>query len=197
MRTPTPPLLPLFRSEMQVRLLALVLLQPERRWTLQDLAEALDAPQSSVHRELGRAEAAGVISRDDAARPYRFSAATDDAAYEALADLLRRTVGVESQLRDGLDRPDVHAAVIYGSWAAGARRPDSDIDVLVVGDADLREVRRLVGPIGKGTGRTVDVTVMRDEEFRRLLADRSSFGRSLMEGPVTSLVGDLKSVANK
>jgi len=32
MRTSIPPLLPLFRSEMQVRLLALVLLQPERGW---------------------------------------------------------------------------------------------------------------------------------------------------------------------
>lgn len=197
MRTQTPSLLPLFRSEMQVRLLALVLLQPERGWTLQDLAEALDAPQSSVHRELGRAEAAGVISRNDTARPHRFSAATDDAAYEPIAALLRRTVGVESRLRDRLDRPDVRAAVIYGSWAAGSRRADSDIDVLVVGDADLRELRRLVRPIGKETGRTVDVMVMRDDEFRRLLADRSSFVRSVMEAPVVSLVGDLKTVANQ
>jgi predicted nucleotidyltransferase len=195
MRTQVPSLLPLFRSEMQVRLLALLLLQPERRWTLHGLAEALDAPQSSVHRELARAEAAGVIRRDDTARPYQFSAATDDAAYAPLADLLRRSVGVESELRAILDRPDVHAAVIHGSWASGARRPDSDIDVLVVGDADLRELRRLVRPVGKSTGRTVDLTVMRDEEFRRLLDDRSSFVRSLMEAPVTALVGDLPSVA--
>src|ERR1700676_542377 len=102
MRTQTPLLLPLFRSEMQVRLLALVLLQPERRWTLQDLAEALGAPQSSVHRELGRAEAAGVSRRDDTGRPHRFSSATDDAAYASLADLFRRTVGVDSQLRETL-----------------------------------------------------------------------------------------------
>jgi predicted nucleotidyltransferase len=181
---------------MQVRLLALVLLQPERSWTLQELAEALSAPQSSVHRELARAEASGVIRRDDTARPHRFSAATDDAAYHPLADLLRSTVGVEILLRTGLDRPDVHAAVIYGSWAAGVRRADSDVDVLVVGDADLRELRRLMRPIGKQSGRTVDVTVMRDDEFRQRLTDSSSFLRSVLEAPVTSLVGDLKAVAD-
>jgi predicted nucleotidyltransferase len=197
MRTRVPPLLPIFRSEMQVRLLALMLLQPERSWTLKGLAQALDAPQSSVHRELGRAEAAGVIRRDGAARPYRFSAATDDAAYEPLADLLRRSVGVEGELRASLDRPDVHAAVIYGSWASGARRPDSDIDVLVVGDANLRELRRLVRPIGAATGRTVDLTLLADDEFRRLVAERSSFVRQLMEAPVTSLVGDLGRIANQ
>ena len=195
MRTLVPQLLPLFRSEMQVRLLALVLLQPERQWTLQGLAEALDAPQSSVHRELARAEGAGVIRRADDARPYRFSAATEDAAYEPLAELLRRSVGVENELRASLDRPDVLAAVIYGSWASGARRPDSDIDVLVVGNASLRELRRLVRPIGKATGRTIDVTLLGDEEFRRLRAERSSFVRQLLEAPVTSLIGDLGSIA--
>ena len=61
MRTTAPAILPLFRSEMQVRLLALLLLQPERSWTLHELAQTLDASASSVHRELGRAEAAGII----------------------------------------------------------------------------------------------------------------------------------------
>lgn len=195
MRTPVPSLLPLFRSEMQVRLLALVLLQPERRWTLQGLAEALDAPHSSVHRELARAESAGVIRRDSDARPYRFSAATDDGAYEPLAELLRRSVGVESQLRAYLDRPGISAAVIHGSWVSGDRRPDSDIDVLVVGEADLRELRRLGRLIGKATGRTIDLTLLTDAEFKRLLAERSSFVRQLMESPVTVLVGDLRSIS--
>jgi len=44
----------------------------------------------------------------------------DDALYEPLASLLRRSVGVELQLREALNRPDVHAAAIYGSL--GRRR---------------------------------------------------------------------------
>jgi predicted nucleotidyltransferase len=182
---------------MQLHLLGLLLLQPERVWTLHELAETLGAPQSSVHRELGRAEAAGIVRRDSARRPYRFSAAEDDSFYEPLASLLGRSIGVEEQLRDSLDRPDVRVAVIYGSWVAGSRRPDSDIDVLIVGDADLRELRRLVRPIGKRAGRTVDLTVLPEDEFRRLLAERSSFARRVMEAPVTLLVGDLASAASQ
>jgi predicted nucleotidyltransferase len=194
MRTLVPRLLPLFRSEMQVRLLGLLLLQPERRWTLQELADALVAPQSSVHRELARAEAAGVIRRDDTARPHQFSAATEDAAYAPLAELLRRSVGIETELRTLLNRPDIHAAAIYGSWASGARRPDSDIDVLIVGDAELGELRRLVRPLAKATGRRVDLTVMRDTEFRRLHEDRASFVKRIMENPITILVGDFEAI---
>jgi predicted nucleotidyltransferase len=197
MRTPAPAILPLFRSEMQVRLLALLLLQPERSWTLQDLARALDAPASSVHRELGRAENAGIVRRDATARPHRFQAATDDPLHEPLATLLGRSVGVEGQLRAVLERPDVLVATIYGSWAGGTRRPDSDIDVLIVGDADLRELRRNVRSIGKAAGRTIDLTVLTADEFRHLLAERSSFARGVLDAPTTPLVGDLANIARQ
>jgi predicted nucleotidyltransferase len=195
MRTSAPAILPLFRSEMQLRLLSLLLLQPERSWALQELAQTLDAPASSVHRELVRAESAGVIRRDATARPHRFRAATDDPFNEPLVNLLRRSVGVEEQLRDALERPDVLAAAIYGSWAGGTRRPDSDIDVIVIGDADLRALRRRVRPIGKEAGRTIDLTVLSAEEFRRLLTENSSFARRVLEAPITPLVGNLNSIA--
>jgi predicted nucleotidyltransferase len=195
MRTKAPSLLPLFRSEMQLRMLALLLLQPERDWTLHELADALGAPQSSVHRELSRAEEAGVIRRDATARPHRFRAAMEEPLVEPLVALLHRSVGVEEELRTVLDRPDVEVAVIHGSWAGGPRRPDSDIDVLVVGDADLRDLRRRVRPIGRRAGRSIDLTLLSADELRRMIGERSSFGRRLLEAPTTALVGDVTDIA--
>ena len=196
MRTGAPSIVPLFRSEMQLRLLALLLLQPERRWTLQELAATLGAPASSVHRELGRAENSGIVNRDANGRPHRFTAATEDPFYEPLVMLLRRSIGVEETLRAVLsNHPDVLAAVIYGSWAGDSRRPDSDIDVLVVGDADLRDLRRRLRPIGKSAGRTLDLTVLAPDEFVRLVQERSSFAQRILEAPTTALVGNLHGIA--
>lgn len=195
MRTAPPDLLPLFRSQMQVELLASLLLQPERRWTLQELADALGAPQSSVHRELGRAQATGIIRRDATARPHRFSAATDEPLHEPFAAILRASVGVEGQLRRALDLPGIRAAVIYGSWASGLRQPGSDIDVLVIGDADLRELRGVVRPIGKSAGRAIDLTLLGAGEFERLVGEQASFARRVLEEPAIALIGDVASVA--
>ncbi len=172
-------------------MLALLLLQPERSWTLQELAATLAAPQSSVHRELGRATGAGVVRRDASARPHRFEAAAEDPLFEPLAALLRRSVGVEHDLAAALDRPGVEAAAIIGSWAGRERRPNSDIDVLVIGDAELRELRRGVRPIGARAGRTIDLTVLTAADFRRHLAEGSSFSRTVIEGPRIPLVGRL------
>lgn len=180
---------------MQLRLLALLLLQPERSWTLHELVGVVEAPQSSVHRELVRAEAAGVIRRDGSARPHRFSAAKDDPLYEPLAALLGRSIGIEEQLRVALGRPDVRAAAIFGSWANGTRRPGSDIDVLVIGDANLQELRRRVRPIGKSAGRTIDVTLLAPDEFRKLRESEASFARRVLGAATIPLVGDLSSAA--
>lgn len=118
MRTSVPNALPLFRSEMQVRLLALLILQPERSWTLAELAKALENyPLSSVYRELRRIEAAGLLVRDISSRPHRFSGARKSPLFEPLSDLLQRTVGVEGELQKALDVPGVVAAAIHGSWA--------------------------------------------------------------------------------
>ena len=191
MRTAAPAILPLFRSEMQLRLLALLLLQPERSWTLDGLADALGAPRSSVHRELERAERAGLVRREAASRPHNFIAATDEPMFEPLSTLLQRSVGIEEELRAALRKPGVEAAVIHGSWASGHRRPDSDIDVLVVGDASLRELRRVVRPIGQSAGRIIDIMVMSVTEFQTRVGEGSGLARSVLSGPTVTLVGDI------
>jgi predicted nucleotidyltransferase len=92
-------------------------------------------------------------------------------------------------LRSVLDRQDVLAASIYGSWASGARRPDSDVDVIVIGDAALGELRRLIRPLERATGRRIDLTLMSPKEFRE--AHHSSFTQKLEESPTIPVVGDL------
>lgn len=135
--------------------------------------------------------------RDATARPHRFTAAAEDPMFEPLAELLGRSVGVEAELRSALSRPDVAAAVIYGSWVNGTRRPDSDIDLLVVGDAPLRELRRAVRPIAKAAGRTVDPTVLSSSEFGRLRDEGAGYLRSVLEERTIALVGDLADVADR
>jgi predicted nucleotidyltransferase len=189
-----PNVLPLFRSEMQLRLLALLLLQPERSWTLSELASTLRAPASSVHRELGRIEAAGLLNRDDGSRPHRFAGASTSPLFKALRELLQLTVGVEDELKDALDVPGVIAAAIHGSWVAGNRRPDSDIDVVVVGESDLRILRSHTRDIASRAGRRIDLMLFSADEFRSRIREGQGFARHLIDEPVVPLVGDLRTL---
>lgn len=197
MRTTVPVLLPMFRSEMQVRLLGLTVLQPDRAWTLDELGELLEAPASSVHRELRRLLNAGLVRRDARQRPHRYQAATDAPAYGPLRDLLELTVGVPQRLGRELDTvPGILAAAIHGSWAAGAVRPDSDLDVIVVTDGDRVAAQRAVRRVGRAIGREVDPSVLSRESFEELLRARNPFLGKIVHGPRIDVVGDLAGISD-
>lgn len=199
MRRSVPSLLPLFRSETQIELLALLLLQPDRSWTLEELAGRLAAPQSSVHRELGRAVSAGLVARDDRRRPHHYAAATDAPTYAPMRELLDVTVGVPVRLGAALEEvPGVLAAAIHGSWAGGHLRPDSDLDVLIVTehDGERRAARRAAAQVGGHIGREVDATVVSRQNFDEMLRSGNPFVQGLLGGPRIDVVGDIEVLAD-
>lgn len=196
MRTKAPNALPLFRSELQLRLLALLLLQPERVWTSTELRANLGATAASIHRELQRALAAGIIEREGIGRTYRYRAALASPILEPLQELLEKTVGIEIDLRRALKGvAGVDVAIIHGSYAEGIRtRPTSDVDVLVVGEPDFRLLQSKVRRLERSAGREIDLLVYSRKEFREMVASGNSLARGVMDGPVKPLIGELKDV---
>jgi predicted nucleotidyltransferase len=182
---------PLFRSDLQLRLLGLLVLHPDKTWTARDLAERLDATPVSVHRELHRALDSGLLTRESVGRTFLYHAATDSPLYEPVQLLLERTVGVEAELGRVLEEvPGVEAAFIHGSFARGSSvGPTSDIDVLVLGRADPHELRRRLREVEPRLGREIDVLAYTPDEFRQLVEQRNSLVHGIVRGPVKALVG--------
>lgn len=177
---------------MQVRLLALVLLQADREWTLEGLAKHLQAPPSSVHRELRRLMEAGLVSRESRHRPHTYQAAREAPAYAPLRKLLELTAGVPERLAAELARvPGVLVASVHGSWASGRIRPDSDIDVIVVTNGDRRAVQKALRRIAQEVDREVDASVLSTQSYDELMQSRNPFLGKILNGPRIDVVGNL------
>ena len=145
MRSEAPALLPIFRSQLQADVLAALLLNPEREYSLTDLAKRFDAPLSTVHGEVKRLTDAGLLRRRDLGRSAMIRANADNRLIEPLAGLLflswgpRQVIAEEFAGLDGAER-----VLIFGSWAARYLQrqgpPPHDLDVLVVGRPTRRDV---------------------------------------------------------
>jgi predicted nucleotidyltransferase len=191
MRTKPPAVLPIFRSDLQARLLAALLLE-RTPVTARELLDRLETTSTTLHRELGRLEQAGLIEHELVGRTRRYQPAFDSPLYEPLLQLMQRTLGVEPMLSHRLlEIPGVEVAAIFGSWAAGDATVDSDIDLLVVGDVDREELLFVVQSVEYETAREIDVTAYRREELDRRLAEGSGFLRTILNGPLTLLVGEI------
>jgi predicted nucleotidyltransferase len=77
----------------------------------------------------------------------------------ALADL-----GLADLLRPLAD--DIMAVLVYGSVVDGQARPDSDLDILVVGLADEIDIERALAPLKVRLERRIDVSALDYFQFR-------------------------------
>ena len=164
-KRPSPALLPILRSQQQGEILALLLGDPELEFSLTEIATRLGTPHPSVHREIQRAEQAGLVTSRKVGNTRLVRANTASPYYAGLADVLTRAFGVPAVLADVLrDVGGITAAYIYGSWAARhegqpGQRPVGDIDVLVLGTPDRDQLYAALSAAEQRLGRPVQATI--------------------------------------
>ena len=186
----SPPLLPILRSRQQADLLALLLGDPLLEISLSDLAARLDVPYPSVHREVDRAERAGLLASRKIGNTRLVRADTASPYHEGLASVLVRAFGVPAVLRAALvDVDDVTEAYVFGSWAArylgeDGDRPVEDIDLLVLGEPDRDELYAQIDRAAQRLGRQVQVTI---READWLAAGDGSFHDTVVSRPMVPI----------
>jgi len=158
----SPSLLPLLRSRMQGELLALVLLHPEREYSITELAEACGVSATAVLREVERLVGGGILEDRRVGRSRLVKARTDTPLYRPLSDVIAVTFGPLPLLAEALSGlSGVREAYIYGSWAARYSGepgpPPGDVDVLVVGSPDPDALFDLAEGVSRRLGREVNV----------------------------------------
>ncbi|NKQ55002.1 hypothetical protein HFP15_19145 [Amycolatopsis sp. K13G38] len=133
----TPALLPVFRSRVQAGILAATLLNPDRSFSLTELAEHAGASLASVDKENKLLERAGILTsrREGTIRLMR-AAGNRGPLVGPLTDLMRMTYGVPQVIAEEFGCvPGVVRIVLGGVWAdrfagIGGPAPDS-IEVLI------------------------------------------------------------------
>jgi hypothetical protein len=139
-----PSLLPVLRSRGQAEILCAVLTNPNREWTLSELAKVSGQSLPTVQREIERAEAAALVESRRLGRQRLVKAGPSPIAI-MLANLLLMSYGPRFVIAEEFAgiKGIVHL-FIFGSWAARYEGvegfPPQDIDVLVIGNVDYSEV---------------------------------------------------------
>jgi len=173
--------------------LSATLLQPEHWWYLTELAHHLDVTPSSLQRELESLVDAGVLlHRRDGRRAY-FKANADSPIYPELRGLMNKTTGILPSLRDALKRfgDRISLAILYGSVARGSERPESDVDLLIVGTVQQIDLLPVLRKLESRLRREVNVTLFSPEEFQRKRARKDHFVSSVLRGTTIALKGTL------
>jgi DNA-binding transcriptional ArsR family regulator len=181
-------LAPVLRSETQARLLAAVLLAPDREASIADLARETGSDPGNLHSEVERLVQAGILADRRVGRT-RLLRAGDSALVGPLADLLLLGYGPKTAVEDALtDIPDIEQAFIGGSWAARyhgqAGAFPHDVDVIVVGKPNRDDVTEAVIEALHAVGHDGQVIFRSPTAWREA---KDTFTRTAKDSPLVEL----------
>ena len=173
------------------RALGWLLLHPDDAVHVRELARLTGTSAGSLHRELARLAEAGLLTRSERGNQVLYRANRACPVFAELAGLFRKTGGLADVLRAALlglaDR--IRFALVFGSVARGAETSLSDVDVLVVGEADFAEVVMALHPCQEVLGREVNPVVYSEAEWRARVDRDDPFVRDILQNPVMLLLG--------
>ena len=189
MSRPAPGLLPIFRSDHQLRLLGQLFLHADREQTIADLGAATSIPQQTVSREVERLVQAGLLEDRRQGRMHFVRPNPANPYYPELSGLLLKALGPRAVLADQLEAvAGIDKAYLFGSWARryegepGA--PPGDIDVVVIGEPDIDEVYEACRQAGAMLGQEVNPVILTAVEWG---SRRSGFVRDVRSGPLVTV----------
>lgn len=184
-------MLPIFKSGRQLKVLAHLVINEGREFTLPELVEQTGVPQPTVWREVDRLAGAGLLQVRRVGRSLLVEADASSPYFPELRSLSLKLFGPAVLLGEQLAGvAGAEEAFVFGSWAlrysGEAGNPPGDVDVLVVGDADADALEDACEPLRDAVGLPINVVVVSRGEWEEA---RSGFLRQVKRGPLVRILG--------
>lgn len=181
------------------KVLGLLFGHPEESFYLREIVRAVGSGTGAVQRELEQLTNAGLILREVDGRQIYFTANPGSPVFEEVRGLVTKTIGMHEVIRlalaDLAERRLILSAFLYGSAATGRDRPESDVDLMVVGDLTLAALLPVLRPVQDQLGREINPTIYPVEELRQKLVAGNHFLKSVLSRPKIMLVGNENELA--
>lgn len=183
-------------TDYRSRVLGLLLLHPDQRYYLREIARLTGTVPGTLKRELTKLVEAGVLNVTKVGNQAHYGANRDCPIFVELASILRKTSGLVDVLAEGLTplAAQIEAAFVFGSMATGKASAGSDIDLMIIGETDYGKVVQHLHSLQQTLGREINPKLYSPAEWHKLVAGQSAFVRDVMGKPKLFVIGSEQSL---
>lgn len=185
----------IFGSRIRAKVLAWFFMHPDENYFVRQIANILKEDSTNLSRELSSLEKAGILTSARQGPLKYFQANKNCSFFNELKGLVLKTIGVIGELKSSLEKfPEIKIAFIYGSYAKGEEKADSDVDLILIGDVDLDRFDSYVSSIEKKLGRTVNYVTYDYREFQSKKNKKDGFIMDVLSDKKIMLIGDERGI---
>jgi predicted nucleotidyltransferase len=139
---------------------------------------------------MAKLEELGILRSKRSGNLKHFQANQECFFFEELKGLVSKTAGVVGQIRDALDKvAGIELAFIYGSYAKGEEKADSDVDLLMIGDVDMNLLDSSLEKLEKMLGREINYVLYSMKEFKSKRKAKDGFLMEVLSGKKIMVIG--------
>jgi len=156
---------------------------------LRELERTTGINSRQLIRELHALRDAGIITPTRVGNVVLYRFDPECPIYEDIQAIVRKTVGLADVLRGMLEpfADRIELAYVFGSHARGEQRPDSDIDLMIVGSATRRELGTAMRQAERALRRDINAMFYTHAEYSQALEDSNSFASRVHNGTKINL----------
>ncbi len=178
-------------SKTRVKILAIFLFNPDRRFYVRELARKTGGNINSVRRELQKLESIGLLKSERAGNLKYYTSDKKMPIYEELKGMFLKTEGLSEAMKENLSGlGEVKLAFIYGSFARGDEQLKSDIDLMIVGKVDEKRLIPLIRKLEERLSREINYTLFSPTEFKSMVNKKDPFLSNVLKSKKIQLVGE-------
>jgi len=161
-----------------------------RRLHLRALVREADCSLGAIQQDLRNLVPLGLVRPERDGNRLYYSADLKHPLYPALREIVARTTGIYAVLAECLGSDGIRFAYVFGSVASGEARASSDVDLMVIGSAGLRELVSRLVPAAERLGREINPHVMSGSEYAERCEKGEHFIRTVIGSERRMIVGD-------
>ena len=177
--------------EYRRRVLGLLLLHPENRYHVREIARLTNTTPGTLHRELSKLAKAEVLIRDVSGNQVYYQANRCLSIFDELASILRKTSGLVDVLTNALIpfADKITVALVFGSIGRGTESEGSDVDVLIIGEIDFATLVKALYPTQEIIGREMNPKVYHKDEWKKLVRKKDLLAQEILNNPKLFIIG--------
>ncbi|MFH0731459.1 MAG: nucleotidyltransferase domain-containing protein [Candidatus Omnitrophota bacterium] len=178
------------KSKTRVAMLELFFNDPEKEYYLRQIEKLSGYSVGNIRREMAALESGGLFTHRMLGRIKLYKLNLDYPLYMEIKGVIRKTVSIEGALRSiAAKHKQIQFAFIYGSFAKGQERGLSDIDIVIIAEAGLKDIKSDLYNYQSAVGREINSIIYTEGEFLKKLKDKNHFISSIIKEPKIFLKG--------
>ena len=173
----------LFTSKARIKILGYLFFNKKETY-LRETAKELKLSPSAVKREFDNLAELDIIKKTK----NKIILNESNPFFEELKQIFLKTDFISYPIKEALTKKDIEFAFIFGSFAKGNFNSESDIDLLIIGQASLSEIIKLLNSAEKKIKREINPIIWNFQEFKE--RKKGKFANEIFSGKILMIKGD-------